>query len=387
MGGAAVPTLSSAVVTVLGLRVTRTQILRVSGLLAVRSLAGLIDIPLDDSVQAYLWTFMFSSAQAGVALATAASIFDFGGSASFISSIFPRAVDGPFLQLYARAVLLAGPVVALCEAAVVVFEVMSVARRLEQAMYDGEEKGAHWLRPALLCVCAVAVAGVMGVAVWSAHIAMSWSIGAAPVAAVTVALLLLSGATQDANVLEGCFIALYAAGVWAVAMVEEAALGGQLVSTLANSDTKAWAAGDDVRATILVASLLFLLLSMSRVERFAKVFAHGHDMVQEQEREQEMAKVDGGGGGGGGGGDGDGREDRLGNNGNGGDGGGDGGTRRRHKQQQRLRPVVSTVTLVAATFRVLMWAGQVERGEYLPVACRGWQLLMVVLLYGMYVRM
>lgn len=365
-GGSAFPTLSSAAVTLLGLRVTRAQILRVSGLLALRSLAGMIDIPLDDSVQAYLWTFLFSFAQAGVALATAASLFDFGGVVSnIVSRIFPSAGDGPFLHLYAHTVLLLGPLVACAEVAIVVYEVMRAARNAETSMHRAEAAGARFPRPALLSVACASLAGSAVVA--AACMRVAGRAVAVPPITAAVSLLLVAIVNEDANVVEASIIALYAAFVWGFAVVEEAALGAPLLDRLRNRASRLWASGDDIRATTLVCSLVLLLVSMSRAERFCRILTYGHDAVKAEEEgrqaaptssEQESADTN--------------KEspDNVPN-----------------RQNKVPRALISTVTLAAATFRVLIWAGHIETGEYLPIACRGWQLLMTVLLYALFVRM
>lgn len=366
-GATSVPTLSSVAVTLLGLRVTRAQILRISGLLALRSLAGLIEVPLDDGVQAYLWTFLFSSAQAGVALATAASLFDFGGIATrVLSRVFPPAVDGPFLHLYARVVLVAGPLTSCAEAAVIVYEAMRVARSAEHAMYRAEATGARFPRPALIAAACTALCCVFVVVAMCARVA--GPIIASPPAVAACLLFVFSFMNSNANVVEASIIALYVAIVWGFAVVEEATLDAPLLTRLRGNAAWTWASADDVRAATLITSLVFLFASMSRSERFIRVLAYSQDAVEAEEVRIQAAQNHE-----------QSNEVEIGND--------DSSKSTQPARNKTLRALISTLTLLAATFRMLLWAGQVQKGEYLPIPCRSWQLLVSVLLYALFMRM
>lgn len=447
--GATVPTLSSALVTILGIRITRTQILRVSGLLALRSISRAVPIPLDDSVQTYLWSFLFSSAQAGVAFATAASLFQFdlwGTSNSGISGLFnrifpiPRAVDGPFLQLYARMVAVCGPLLSCFETAVLVYETMSLTRRLEGAMYAAEAQGNAVFRPllvsfALACVGIVSTLGY----VCGTLVPDFVKIGVGPIAGTGVILVGWAIANDEANVVEAAVIALYAAGLWMVALMEEIALDAPLLPQLRGSvELKKWVSSDEIRAAVLVGTLGTLLVAMSRAERFVKLLAIGHDALAREEgggdpggddesmydSQQQLAsanEID----------DEDVDEDDEDDSEDDDDLDQDRRPRRRGRRSSvhtnnsrntnadlkdsarrnfRRRPsaagavgssqnssssssgngaraLTSTATLLAATFRILIWAGHVSADEYIPIACRGWQVLLTAVLYVVYSQM
>lgn len=443
--GATVPTLSSAFVTVLGIRVTRTQILRVSGLLALRSISRAVPIPLDDGVQAYLWSFLFSSAQAGVAFATAASLFQFdlwGTSNTGLSGLFnrilpiPRAVDGPFLQLYARMVAICGPLLSCFETAVLVYETMSMTRRLEGAMYAAEAQGNAMFRPLLVSLALACVAIVTGVGYMCGTLVPDFAkIGAGPIVGAGVMLVGWAIANDEANVVEAAVIALYAAGLWMVALMEEISLDAPLLTELRGSvELKKWVGSDEVRAAVLVGTLGTLLIAMSRAERFVKLLAMGHDALareesgeperddesiydsQQQQYQAQMPSAN----------EVDNDDDDVDDASDASDASDDDeldqdhrdrGTRRRGRRssthnnsnnsarrtirRNSSRPsaaagssrqnnsssgngvhaVISTATLLAATFRILMWAGHVSADEYIPIACRGWQVLMTAVLY------
>lgn len=111
---------------------------------------NLIGIPLDESVQGYLWTVLSASVQAGVAVAAVASVYRLGGLLGrLVSNIIPPAADA-FLKLFAALVVIAGPVVALVEAAVVVYHAMRLSRRVETAMFRAETSGVRIARPIVL---------------------------------------------------------------------------------------------------------------------------------------------------------------------------------------------------------------------------------------------
>lgn len=370
VGGSTVPSLSSAAVTLLGLRVTRMQILRISALLTLRTLAHLVHIPLDEGVQTYLWTFLFSSAQAGVALAAAASFFHPGGMlGSIVDRVLPRAADGAFLALFARVVSLAGPLCLCVEAAVVVYETMRVARLAERAMFRAERDGSRVARPALLLLSTVALFSACGLA------ALVWHAGGMQLASVSVAAIVLVAAlavgSAEGNVVEGSFVALYVSLVWLLGIVEEMSLDSPLLGVVWRRDLMSRIATDEAKAVVLVVSLVLLFAGMSRAEWFAHVVMLGHDgalnadavggegskedkdedqddVAQQQRRQQMQADVG---------------------------------------SSKTMRTLISALSLLGATFRVLLWAGQLDKGEYLPIPCRGWQVLITVLLYGVFVRM
>lgn len=392
---ATVPTLSSAAVTLLGLRVTRHQILRVSALLTLRTLFTLVDLPLHDSVTTYLWTFLFSSAQAGVAVAAVGSMFNTGGLAGRLAGRLFSPSDGPFVRLYARIVLIVGPMVTLLETAVIVYEVMRMARLAEERMFELERShGATWPRRALLGLAATLLAGIVGVTtilhqMYEPTVAFVGAV--ATTAALGVGLL-----TDDGNIVEATAIGLYVTTIWVIGIIEEDAMPTPFLqswwiqSRKQNAEQVIGVAlqGDETRAGVLVISLLTLLFTVARAPAFVRVLALGKEGVEQEagmvtttmhSRETENILSA----------EGDNRGDDV--NGierqrrdgisNDGSGGYDGA------KMNAGKTGLSAVTLLAATFRVLIWAGQLRPGEYLAGPCRLCQIFASVVMYLMFATM
>lgn len=386
--GSTASTLSTAAVTLLGLRVTRDQILRISALLTLRTLVNLIDIPLDDSVQAYLWTILFSSVQTGVAVATIASVFRLGGLLGrLISNIIPPAADAAFLKLFAALVVIAGPIVALAEAAVVVYHAMRLSRRVEAAMFRAEESGVKVARPiVLLSAFALFGSSLTGIyLLWRAVIPSIYIIGF--IAACVAILVLNVFLAEDGNIIEASFLALYIVAIGFVSMVEEATVGAPLLGPEWLQTYKEFLCGDDVRAVTLVMTFSLLMLSMSRAAQFFRVLVYGYDAVYatpsntgaaddkqkeispsqnnrtvRNDQEDEIQEIQ--------------TESILRNN-----------PSQVATPSDSARTIVSTMTLLAATFRILIWARAVNTGEYLPLPCRAWQIASITALYAIFVRM
>lgn len=381
--GSTASTLSTAAVTLLGLRVTRDQILRIAALLTLRTLVNLIDIPLDDSVQTYLWSILFSSVQAGVAVATIASVFRLGGFLGrLISNVIPPAADAAFLKLFAALVVIAGPIVAVAETAVVVYYIMRLSRRVEAAMFRAEASGVKVARAIVLSsVFAIFWSALAGIyLLWSAVIPNAYIIG---FIATCIALLVLNVfLAEDGNIVEASFLALYIVAIASVGMVEEATVGAPLLGSEWLQTYRGFLCGDDVRAVTLVLTFILLLLSMSRAAQFFRVLMYGYDAVyattgsvasavddKQKESSPQRQTTD--------------HDDGI-----------QAASIIRNDAPAHLatpsdsaRTLVSTMTLLAATFRILLWARAVNVGEYLPLPCRAWQIASVTALYAIFVRM
>lgn len=372
------PTLSTAAVTLLGLRVTRDQVLRISALLTLRTLVNLIDIPLDDGVQTYLWSLLFSSVQAGVAIATVAGILRLDGILGrIVSTIIPPSADAAFLTLFAGVVVIISPIVSLVESAIVVYYVMSISRRIETSMFRAEASGASVVRPIVILSAGSLFALSFGTIykIWRTVIPDVYLIAYMLVALLAVIINFVTA--EEGNIIEASMLSVYIVLLSILAIVEEATVNAPMLGIQWLRHWKAVLCGDDVRAAMLVFTTGMLLISMSRATHFFRVLMLGYETVNRKESQE--------------------RKNESGNN---------PPTDEGQETQQNLiksslldgqvtstvpgessRTIVSTVTLLAATFRVLMWARALNDGEYLPLPCRAWQIATVVFTYVVFVRM
>lgn len=187
---------------------------------------------------------------------------------------------------------------------------------------------------------------------------------------------------EDGNIIEASFLALYIVTVACTAMVEEATVGAPLLSSQWLQTYGAFLTSDDMRAVTLVVTLMLLFLSLGRAAQFFRVLVYGHDaayaidgsMVDDNQKENDSQQTTQTGN--------DAPDDEI--------------QRRptslnssvpKTAPSNTARTAVQALTLLAATFRVLIWAGAINTGEYLPLPCRAWQIATVTALYAIFVRM
>ena len=347
----AFPQFSSAAVTIFGVGFTRNQILHISLLLFLRSILSAIPLPIDQSVSAYMWSSLFAYAQASILIAAGVNFLDWGGMVSrFISTHFLLRSSTPFLRLYSILVLIAGPVATLLEPVIIAFEIMSLSRTLQHHMFTWEARGGgHAFRVAILtCVMGILIA-VGAIQQWI----RSYSFMTANVVCVVgIAIILAACITTSANVVEAALLALYVSltGVAAVTEKLEYAVNNQ-----------------ELRAGVLVYSVMLLFLLLIRGPRFVKVATKSYDAVQEEEsrtstasmaqhpnateqtgrRDEELEEV------------------KMGSNG------------------IVVNGFLSAFAVLVVTFRVLVWSKQIETSEYLALPTRWAQAGVTFVFYVM----
>lgn len=357
--------LAPAAASFFGVRVGRELILRLSSLLALRTLLSAVHLPLDDGVVSYVWSFLFASVQASVALAAAASYLDAGGVIGAVVRRWLAApADAAFVRLYAALVLLVGPLLALLEAAVVTFEVMRLTRAATDRMFAAEAKGEGTLiRNAVFAAsgaCALASVAIVYLAstVYPGDVALVMG-------SVLLAMYVICIATEDGHLLETAVLALLAQVTLAIGLIEEFdAPTHVLDSLLAGKDgeaprefvilfgDKVALRSQEVRALVLMYTTTMLLTAMARAPRFARLLQVGADRLDNEETEGESAGAP--------------------------------GDTRPSAMSGLLKGAYNAVVLMAVTFRFLVWTGQVHNSEYMPALCRGVQVIAMILLHRGY---
>lgn len=336
--GRSFPQLTTTAMTFLGLRLTRDQILRISGLLTLRTLFATVDVPLHASVTAYAWNLAFSLAQASVALAATANLLDWGGIAGALARRFFPPGDSAFVDMYGRIVFFGGPLIALFETAVIVYETMRLARILEARMWRG---GLGWRRSLL------SLAGINVLVASFLAYALSETPAFSSLAFVLVSLILFASFhSDDGNVVEGSLLSLYALVTIWTGIVEEAGMGNKSVTGFSLPISGLNLTSGEVRASLLLYSMVILLVTMMRGEHFIRVLLSGHDALQGQEA--------------------DGRSE---------------------DKNELQRTAFSTATLIGGTFRLLVWCNSVRSGEYLALLCRTCQAILVLGFYVVFLSM
>jgi hypothetical protein len=317
---------AGAAAALFGVRVTRTTVLRVSGLLALRSLLASIQLPFDDSIASTAWSMAFSTAQTAVLLAIAADKLRWGGALGrWGSSIFTPA-DAPFVALYGIVVLSFGPILALAEAAVIVFEIMRFTRKLEDRMQAPQER-SFW-QGLILTLSFFAFSS-------SAALVLRLPVEEVSNEALGISAFTLLAAlgAPDGNILHAALLTLYTTVVLVLGLSENidvtrAALRPQLHSP-------------ECRAAQLVVSAVFTLFSIARAPHFVRTILYSAETVEsDRTMRAPLAGVSKG--------------------------------------------AVSTLAVIAITFRFLVYNNDVLPGEYFPLFCRGLQVGTAIILYCMF---
>lgn len=308
----------------LGHRLSRTQILRIALLLLTQLFLTSLSLP--PSFSALLSTLLSTTLHTTLILATTATFFDFTG---ILGSLFTKwfAADRPFLEIFGIIVLVAGPLGYVGEAVVVAYEVIRVVRKWEFVMYEAQNRGGgdnH--RRALLFLgvsCMLAVGGVVFL-LWNAC-----ALIAAALCLLCAGVLTIGVWRDDANVIESSVMCLYMCICLLLGLVEEVDIPTPFLSyylpnynpTLVKTlSAPFW---QHVRALVFMYSIAALIMSLTRGKRFFRLVTVGFEQLQREEQSQDVGKWGWG-----------------------------------------------EISLILACFRVLVWLGHVRVGEYIPLLCR-----------------
>lgn len=383
-----------AAATFLGIRIGRHVILRVSALLTIRTLISAVQLPLDSGVTSYLWTFFFASVQASIAVAAASSLLDVGGFLSALARrFFWPSSDAAFVKLYGNLVLVVGPLCGLVEAAVLTYELMRISRSATEKMFAAEERGEGKLLRRSILAAALACAGLCAFIIQLVRQvytdALAAFMGGFVIAQYTACLL-----SDDGHVLETGLLMAWNCMTFAIGLIEEIDCPTSLLDWLllgpngAPPTTHISIFGsthslltEELRALMLIYTLSVLLVAMSRAPRFFRLVQIGAEKLEEEEKSVLSRPMWTG--------------SRTGMDTSDTPGVGDASSMNAAQLQVMptyqpngvTKAAYNAMVLMAVTFRVLVWSGEVQVSEYLPGLCRMAQVGLVMALHRVYLRM
>lgn len=317
-----------AAATVAGLRVSRAATLRVSALFALRALLSGLPLPLPPDLLAGAWLAGLAAAQTSAWAASAAEASWLPAPvAAAVGRVFSPA-DAPFVAGYAAVVLVLGPLVAVAEAGVVVFEAVRVTRAVEHRMSSPDPATvARWQRVNLAAAAAVA-AGAGAFAATKPLRDVAPAAGAGFAALLAVAL-----ATAAGNILHAALLGAYVVFLAAAAAAEAAdVVPGYGVGA------RAVLGGSEARAALFAVSVALELAVLVRGPAIVGAVVYSADAVRADP--SLVAAPEG-----------------------------------------FAKALVSAVAVVAVTFRFMVYHHVLRPGEYQPFLCRGVQALFVIGLY------
>lgn len=351
----------------LGVKISRVLILRISALLALRTLLSALSIPLDSAVLSYIWSFLFASVQASVAVAAAAHFLNIGGIFGFLASkLFARPADTPFVTFYTALVLAMGPLCSLLEAAVLTFEIMRLSRLATERMFESEAKGEGFLYRRLILTAAVLSYGAAASVIYLVHRVYP---GNVPIAMSTIvaALFGLVVVVENAQILETALLALYCVLTVVIGLIEEFDAPTLWLDVfLLKKGTQyrkpyltifgetSHLQSEQVRAMVLVYTVSLSLIAMARVPRFFRLTLIGFDALQREEATVVTSQTDGGD---------------------------------THVNQNApalnapLQTLHNTLALIALTFRFVLWTAEIHNSEYMPLPTRAVQIVAIMIFY------
>lgn len=320
--------------TIFGLRVSRAVTLRISALLCLRSLLAPLQLPLDSGLGAFLWSGAFAAAQTAAVAAAAADRLHLPGVLGRWGAALFSPVDAPFVSLYAAVVLICGPLTAVIETVIAVYEAVRVTRVIENHINSSPEPGAEafWKRVNL---SAAATSLLFSAAL----------IGFLPVSEVffaslglTILLFVLSLVTVAGNALHAGLLSLYTSCLLIAALSEHLDLFPEF-----GEGPRQTLHSPESRAVLLVISSVTSLVCLSRAPQFLRVILYSADAVSE-----DSSLFSGPG--------------------------------------AVERGVLNSLGIVSLTFRFLVFHRDILQGEYYPLVCRGLQIMVVVCLYSAFMR-
>ena len=351
------PSLPPALLSLLGHRLSRSQILRLTFLLLCQLL--LIRLSLPPPFSALLSSLFTTTLQTTLILATTASIFDFTG---LLGALFSRwfAADAPFLDLLCVVLLVVGPLAYVAEAVTLAYESIRIAREMEARMYEEEEKrGGAVYRSALMFLAALFLLTTT-LALFPIYLAHPYL--AVVAAGLSVVIILISLVKDDANIVESTGVSLYITLVLLVALVEEAQLPTAfLIDHLVDYNpnvVKQLAAEhwQHVCAVVFIYAVIAILFVLIRGTRFLTLVRLGYEQMQQNERAAQGAPQ----------------------------------TQQEQEQEEEIHAIAKhwnfgELAVILLSFRLLLWGGHIHAGEYLPMLCRLVQVLAAAGSYAIFV--
>lgn len=309
--------------TIFGVRISRDHILRLSAILSLRALLTVFDLPLESTATAYITSLLSSVTNMTIIVALTSNYFHFEGLLGRLGSFFFPSSRKPsaFITLYARLVFILGPLASWFETAIITYEIMSIARRWEASMQRAAVAGSQVPRRLLIAFTILCITGAVAIGVTLGLENRKIGAGAA-----TASLLLLtySYVNDDANIVEAAMLSLYVCILLMIAKSESQSLS------------------DEARAMLLVGTVTLLCIAMSRATRFVRLLSIG---FEEFRREEEEGIKWG---------------------------------------QGSVKNAFGVLTIIAITFRILIWSQDVHEGEYVADWCRITQVVATVVLYILY---
>lgn len=312
---------TSTAAALFGIRVSRATTLRVSALLIARTLVSLIALPFAPDIVSGAFAAAFAAAQSAAVFAAFADRFSLTTVFGSWGEYFFSSADAPFVSIYGSAVIVLAPLATLLETAAVVFDTVRLTRRFEDRMASLDAAAAPRWEALTVALSACAFAGTTG-AVYALDVPeVHAALGVVFVLLFTTVFFYTAG-----NIMHVVSLFAYAAYLLVAASSENADVSGAPSLLSLHSPT--------ARATLLVLSSVMALVGITRapvvvqtVLDSADVFAAGADLRSGFEK-----------------------------------------------------CVLSCLAIVALTFRFLVFHADLLQGEYYPLACRGVQV--VALLVG-----
>lgn len=314
---------TGAASALLGIRLGKQTALRLSMLLALRSLLGSLQLPIDSGVATVVWSFLFASAQAAVLLGIAAERMSVGGMLGRIGAALIGPSDAPFIEIYGYIVMLAGPLVAVAEAAVVTYEIMLSAARLEQRTWDQRQSGIAKAGMASLAFLGFGTSIALVLIADTREV--TWA-----VVAIWIVLLGLVTFVEGCNIMHAGLLALYCTSILCLGLSEHLDIYASVVLPALHSPTS--------RALQLMVTSSLVIFAIARGPRFLGAYLYTLERV-----EADPSLM--------------------------------------NEQSSSLQGFLNTVTVLALTFRYLIYNVDVRVGEYHPIFCRSLQALLVLLVH------
>lgn len=376
-----------AAASFLGFRIGRVVILRISALLAIRTILSSVELPIDSGVISYLWTFLFATVQASFFAGMAASFLNLGGILSLIGRyVFSLSGDAAFVSLYGNLVMFVGPLCSsLVEAVVMTYEVMRISREVAGKVQAAEARGGGEMLKRVTVGAAVLCAALSAFIVFLVQQVYP---GIVPkiMGSIVALLFAVCFISEDGLFLESGLLALLSCVTLSIGLIEEfdcptflldAILvgknGGKPNPIVKVFNSECELNSDQVRALLLIYTIFMLMVAMARAPRFLYLTQMGSEALDAEEA-SVAARV------------------RVASNGGGVATEGHGSEH--HQMYRQPHPVYelrgmakglyNALVLVAVTFRILIWSREVHVAEYLPGLCRFVQVVAMLLLHRIY---
>lgn len=360
--------LFTSTATVLSPRVSRALILRISLLLLGRALLELVPVPLGALVGETVAPLVLNVLQTSIGVAALTAYMDSGGFFGAIASRLFAEKESAFVALYATLLFVAGPFLAIVEAAVVVYEAMSAAREWEAHMNQTSVPREASTHRALILAAATALYGATLVAAAVALKITASQTVPATIAATSCAYFTVAFVADQSNVLEGAVLSLYSAIVILVALVEELDVVASMpLDFLAKSIPQP---KPEWRALALIITAASALFTLHRAPTVARIVLFGHHSVADAPSRPSVTTPTG---------------EIIPPLALQSAGIGTAPPASQHKRSKRTG-VAMVIAIIVVTFRVLVWSARLRPGEYYPVYARACQVLATFAIYVSFIR-